>query len=343
MLWSALGFGATNLIQANAGTSIPLLYFADFIDGITSCMLPLCQAYVADCSLPEDRAVNLGIFQGMSAAGAFILAFPIAGILGAKYGPRFTLMIAAGIQALNAAIIILFTPESNTSADKSRGIDWKRSNPIGGLVRLFGGSKILRVASMVYLLASLARTSLDSQFPNYTNIRFGWTQAQSGPVLVLVGLMLAVAPPVIVPRIGLNNSITFGLFVFALGLIMAGLVPTSGLFVASIGVVAVGCVCLPANQALLANLAPPGERGALLGAVGSLNELMAGIGSTLYASLLAAFATNSTPENPSPLSVHLPGMQFIVAGAILLIAWSIALPGLSSSRSAQDNDDKPAL
>ena len=35
----------------------------------------------------------------MIVAAAFILAFPVGGILGAKYGPRLPLFIAAAIQA----------------------------------------------------------------------------------------------------------------------------------------------------------------------------------------------------------------------------------------------------
>eukprot|EP00966_Prymnesium_polylepis_P233216 5393542-Prymnesium_polylepis.1 len=88
MVWSALGFGLTNLIQATTHNSIGLLYLADFVDGCSSCMTPICQAYVVDCSPAEKRAQNLGIFQGLSIGCAFILAFPIGGILGAKYGPR---------------------------------------------------------------------------------------------------------------------------------------------------------------------------------------------------------------------------------------------------------------
>jgi DHA1 family tetracycline resistance protein-like MFS transporter len=327
MAWSAFGFMITNLIQANARTSVAALYFADFVDGCSSCMLPLCQAYVADCSLPSNLATNLGIFQGISAAGAFIFAFPIGGLLGAKYGPRLPLLIAAAMQAINAAIIIFVTPESNPS-NHNKKIDLREASPIGGLVRLFGRSHLLRITSTVYLLASLARSSLDAQFPNYTNLRFGWTQAQSGPVLVLVGLMLAVGPRILVPRLGLRNSILSGLLIFAMGLTGSGLSPTPGGFVASIGVVAIGCVCLPALQALLANLAPPGERGALLGAVGSLNELTGGIGSTLYASILALFTSDIAP-------LPIPGMHFLLAASLLLVAWGIALPGFLAHK-----DDK---
>lgn len=66
MIWSALGFMVTNLIQATTKSSVPLLYLADFVDGCSSCMLPLCQAYISDVSPPDKMAVNLGIFQGLS-------------------------------------------------------------------------------------------------------------------------------------------------------------------------------------------------------------------------------------------------------------------------------------
>ena len=77
MAWSAIGFALTNYLQAVAITlgknpsthhlAIPLVYVAKLIDGCSSCMLPLCQAYVTDCTPNEDQlATNLGIFSGLS-------------------------------------------------------------------------------------------------------------------------------------------------------------------------------------------------------------------------------------------------------------------------------------
>jgi MFS family permease len=90
IVWSSFGFAITNLLQAfvassslfflssgsggghghgqsssSTGIRISLLYLADFIDGCSSCMTPVCQAYVADCSYGSSNlASNLGIFQG---------------------------------------------------------------------------------------------------------------------------------------------------------------------------------------------------------------------------------------------------------------------------------------
>lgn len=320
MAWSALGFMATNLIQAHTKSSIWMLYLADFVDGCSSCMLPLCQAYITDVSDPNKLAVNLGIFQGLSAGGAFIFAFPIGGLLGSKFGPRLPLLIAAGAQLLNALIILFITPESNKT--KKKELDLRQANPISGLKKLFGGAPILRTAALAYFFSSLARCSLDAQFTNYSNIRFGWTQAQAGPVLVLVGLMLAIAPRVFISYFGLQKAILTGLLVFSLGLTGAGLAPTPGAFIFAIFIVSIGCMCLPAVQSVMANLANVGERGALLGAVGSLTELTGAIGSTMYASLLAKFTADD-----APFGGKMPGGHFIVGSLLLMVAWGIAVQG----------------
>ena len=156
------------------------------MDARVACYLSV--KLITDVSEPGRLAGNLGIFQGLSAGGAFIFAFPIGGVLGSKYGPRLPLYIAAGLQLLNAMIILFITPESNKPM-KTKKLDLREVNPIGGLRKLFANAPILRTAAMIYFLLSLARCSLDAQFTNYSNIRFGWTQAQAGPVLVLVGIM----------------------------------------------------------------------------------------------------------------------------------------------------------
>lgn len=381
--WSAFGFAITNLLQAFAGEapggglcSKALLYLADLVDGCSSCMAPVCQAYVADCtaaalasssSSRASLASNLGIFQGISIGGAFIFAFPIGGLLGAKCGPRLPILMAAGFQFVNGLIAMFLTPESNAAVagsdnkNTNKSILFSEVNPITGLQKLFGigpsssgfasapsARGLLRVASLTYFFLSMARGALDAQFVNYSNLRFGWTQAQSGPVLVMTGIMLAILPRVLVPVLGLKRSINYGLLVYALGLTCAGLASTSASFVASIAVVAIGCVSIPASQALLANLAPKGESGALLGAVGSLTELTGAIGSSLYATLLASFTVPSvgnasgTADGASassilPRGLEVPGMHFLVGATFCLIGWMISAPGLNRNR------DHPAL
>jgi len=357
--WSSFGFAITNLVQAFAGrapttgASKTLLYLADLVDGCSSCMSPVCQAYVADCSgsgAGSSLASNLGIFQGISIGGAFVFAFPIGGLLGAKFGPRLPILMAAGFQVLNGLLAIFVTPESNNPQNRiHKKILFSDVNPITGLQKLFGiGSKsfgssigssnsrsLLRTASLTYLCLSMARGALDAQFVNYSNIRFGWTQAQAGPVLVMTGLMLAIVPRILIPLLGMQRAINGGILVVGLGLSSAGLVAKSAQFVGSIGIVSIGFVAIPALMALLANLAPPGQSGALLGAVGSMSELSGAISSSMYATLLATFATTTTASTSTGMLStiqsalpDIPGMHFLVGASFCLLGWAVSSRGL---------------
>lgn len=326
MAWSAGGFLITNLLQARTKSSPAMLYLADFVDGCSSCMTPVCQAFIADVSDSSQLAGNLGIFQGLSVGGAFILAFPIGGVLGAKFGPRLPLLIAAGIQAVNLLVILLLTPES--LEQKNTQIDLKQSNPLNGMKKLFFNAPLLRTVSLAYFLSSLARCSLDAQFSNYSNIRFGWTQAQSGPVLVLVGIMLAIIPRFFISRFGVQQAILVGLLTFSLGLTCSALAPSPSLFVLSIAIVSFGCMSLPALQSVVATLASPGEKGVVLGALGATMELTGAIGSTAYAAVLSKFAG----ESPL-LGGKLPGAHFLVGALLLLFAYGISLRGLIANKN----------
>jgi len=253
---------------------------------------------------------------------------------------------------------------------KNKRITFAEVNPITGLQKLFGigignnggnnggssssGSRntnsLLRIASMTYFCSNLARSSLDAQFVNYSNIRFGWTQAQSGPVLVMVGLMLAIIPRLVVPLLGLTKSINYGLFIYMIGLACAGVSESSSQFIGSIFVISIGTVCLPALTALLAGLSPPGEAGALIGAVGSLNELTGAIGSSMYATILALFATSTTASTATATSTtmnrninnnnillkylpNIPGMHFLVGSLLCFIGWFISIYGLHKNKN----------
>ncbi len=327
MQWSALGFGLTNLMQAATRKGAATLYLADLIDGCSSCMTPICQAYVADCSPPEKRATNLGIFQGLSIGIAFVFAFPIGGILGAKLGPRVPMLVAAAIQLLNFLIITFLTPESHPAPRRKLALDPREANPAGLLAGLFTKGALLRGMAISWFLLSLARCALD-EFVNYTARRFGWTQEQAGPVMVLVGTSVAIAPRLLVPLLGMRLAILAGLLVFGVGLSVVALAPTPMSFMMGILVVSVGTVCMPSLQAFITNMAQPEERGAVLGALGSVEMLTAAIGSTMYSSILA-YAVSETNR------LQLPGLHFLVAAALVLLGLGVGAVSLNLPEAQQ--------
>ena len=74
--------------------------------------------------------------------------------------------------------------------------------------------------------------------------------------------MLAVAPRLVVPRLGIGRSVLYGSLLFAAGQLATAFAPTPAAFVLAIFVSAVGCACIPALVAIIAEQGGPGERGA---------------------------------------------------------------------------------
>ena len=244
---SALGYATTVLVQARA-TKVAHFFAADAIDGLTSCMNAVCAAFVADATAQDSgaaRAAALGVFQGLSVGGAFIVGFPMAAILskGGKY--RKPMYLAASLQLLNAFLALFVTPES---APKSKGIKWDEANPISSLgqLDLFKASTPLKKTAIAFSLVWLGNLALNACFVPYVDAKFGWGPQQSGPLLVVVGLMLAVVPKLVVPRLGVVGAANFGCLVYALGFICAALAPTGPQYVAAIVVCGFGAVAVPA-------------------------------------------------------------------------------------------------
>jgi DHA1 family tetracycline resistance protein-like MFS transporter len=140
---------------------------------------------------------------------------------------------------------------------------------------------------------------------------------------VLVGLMLAIAPRLVVPRLGIGRSIFYGTMLFAAGQLATAFASTPASFVLAIFASAVGCACIPALVAIIAEQGGEGERGALLGGLGSLTELCGALGNPLYSQLFAYFISDAAP-------LKLPGAQFIAAALFLMMA---CVSSLSFSRT----------
>ena len=285
---SALGYATTVLVQARA-TKVAHFFAADAIDGLTSCMNAVCAAFVADATSQDSgaaRAAALGVFQGLSVGGAFIVGFPMAAVLSKGGQYRKPMYLAASLQLLNAFLALFITPES---APPSKGIKWDEANPISSLgqLDLFKKSTPLKKTAIAFSLVWLGNLALNACFVPYVDAKFGWGPQQSGPLLVVVGLMLAVVPKLVVPRLGVVGAANFGCLVYALGFICAALAPTGPRYVAAIVVCGFGAVAVPALTSIVAGAADRNSKGAVLGGLQTLQELASAAGYPLYGRLLA--------------------------------------------------------
>ncbi|EOD39992.1 hypothetical protein EMIHUDRAFT_223212 [Emiliania huxleyi CCMP1516] len=215
-------------------------------------------AYVADVSPPERRAINLGIFQGVSAPSS-----------------SASRSLRSSTQSVLNFVVIALLARTKTR------LDLRAANPIGAraLRRLFCSTPLLRRSAAAFALLWLGNMCINSQFGNYANHLFKWGPQDSAPILVLIGLMIGVAPAALIPRLGLRTSMQTGGAVYAVGLLAIAFART-----------------------------PAALRGALLGALETLQDLCDTLAFSGYGRLFAA-----SIEPPAKL----PGAVFLVAAALL--------------------------
>lgn len=142
-----------------------------------------------------------------------------------------------------------------------------------------------------------------------------------GISLGFIGTLLTIVQAgllrIVIPKLGLPNSILTGLFFLTLALPLIGLVSSSWmLFTASVLYVC-GGIGGPAIQSLISNLTPLNEQGQIQGGIASVISLTAIFGPLMMSNLFSFFTKENTP-------VYFPGAPFIMGGMLTLAAFFTA-------------------
>ena len=144
LAYSALGFAITCYLQAQCTSSTAILYLADFVDGISSCMSGVCQAYVIDASPPTAAPSTLASSRA-SPSPARSSSASRRRRRSRQVGPARASYAAAGVGFLNFLIALLLTPESLPPAQREgKKLDLASANPLGALRLLFGRTGLMR-------------------------------------------------------------------------------------------------------------------------------------------------------------------------------------------------------
>jgi MFS transporter, DHA1 family, tetracycline resistance protein len=325
LLVSLLGAGLDYLLMAFA-PDLKWLFVGRVISGITGANIAAANAYIADVSPPEERAKNFGLIGACFGVG-FIIGPALGGVLG-EYGLRVPFMAAAVLNLCNTLYGFFVLPES-LAPENRRPFDWSRINPLASL-RALGRFPVVLGLTATIALERLAHNSLPSTWVLFTTYRFGWTEAQNGLSLALVGLMFGLVQGGLagkfVAKFGERRALLFGLSVGALGFLLYGLATQGWMLYAIIAATSIGGVAGPALMSMITRLVPASEQGALQGALSSVQSLAAIAGPLMATSLFGYFTSPHAP-------VHLPGAAFLVS-AIL-----VALGVLLAARSAQVSEE----
>jgi MFS transporter, DHA1 family, tetracycline resistance protein len=278
----ALGFFVTA-----AATALWMIVVVRLFSGAMQANIAVANAYVADITPPEDRARRFGVLGAMFGIG-FILGPVLGGWLGA-IDLRYPFIVAGVLALINTVYGVFVLPES-LPLDKRRVFDWQRANPLAslrGLAQLQGVGPLVATIA----LSGLAQFTLYTTWVLYTHFKFGWGPAQVGTSLFVVGLMAALVQGVLLKhmlaRFSPRKLAAFGLAAGALTYLGYALAPTGEVIYAVIVVGALlGGAAPAAMQSIVSNSAGAREQGQTMGAVASLNSLMAVVAPVLGTALL---------------------------------------------------------
>ncbi len=316
ILLSNLGLGLNGMLLALA-PDLGWLFVARLVSGATAASFSSAAAYIADITPPEKRAARFGLVS--VAFGFGFITGPVAGGLLGSVNPRLPFWVAAGLSLVNFLFGYFVLPESLPPERRSR-FDWRRANPVGAL-RLLRSRPGLTSMASVQFLGLVAQNALPTITVLYALNRYGFSLRQLSVLLGAMGISSALVGGVltgpVVRFLGERWALLAGLGFGAAGFAGMGLATTPALFMLAIPVLALRGLADPALTALMTRRVLANEQGALQGASSSLLGIAGLFAPAIYTESYAVFAV---PR----LGWAVPGMPFLIAGSMLLVAAVLA-------------------
>ncbi len=278
----ALSFFVTALAQA-----LWVLILVRFFSGAMQSNLSVANAYVADITEPAQRAKRFGLLGAMFGLG-FILGPVMGGVLGAV-DLRLPFVVAGTLALVNLLYGWYVLPES-LPPSRRRPLVWRTAlNPLSALTALG------RLAGIGLLVAVVACTAL-SQFilytswVLYTSFKFGWGPLENGWSLFAVGVMSALVQGLLLGRLLKRFSpqrlAVAGLVSSTLAYLAWGVVTEGWMMYAVIFCNILGFTVSASLQSIISGAADATTQGRTMGAVSSLQSLMAVVAPVISAPLL---------------------------------------------------------
>ena len=314
ILVGLLGSGASYLMMAYAH-SMALVFAARVLGGIAGANVSTAQAYIADVTTPENRAKGMGLIGAAFGLG-FIFGPAIGGVL-SRWGAATPMYFAALLSLANFIAAWFLLPESRRGSGRA---------PATGrmaLVRHALARPELALLLSLFFIVTSAFSGFEATFALYAERRFGFTALSIGYVFAFIGVVLSTVQGLLVgravKRFGERRVVPFAVAAIGLGL---ALVPVAGsipVLLAVLGLLAAGMGFNgPSLTAMISKLAAADEQGGMLGLAQSLSALGRIVGPAWGGFLFDRFGI---------------GVPYLSAAVIMVVAFAVAMAGLSRSRA----------
>lgn len=315
-----IGFAglALSFFVTAAATALWMLVVVRLFSGAMQANIAVANAYVADITPAEDRARRFGQLGAMFGIG-FVLGPAVGGWLG-SHDVRWPFILAGCMAVVNWCYGFFVLPES-LPLDRRSPFDWKKANPVTalrGLAALKGVGALVAVIA----LSSLAQFMLHMTWVLYTKFRFGWGPLEVSRSLLVVGLVSVLSQGVLLKpllaRFGPQRLAVISMTSASLAYLGFGLATEAWMMYVIIGMNLLGGVAASALQSIISNAAPANQQGKAMGAVSSLNSLMAVLAPVVGLTLLGEVSH-------LPAGATLMGLPFFTCAALQAAAMLITL------------------
>jgi len=329
LLLSIIGTGIGFLVLGFAQT-LPMLFAGRILDGITGGNISTAQAYVADVTTKEDRAMGMGMIGAAFGVG-FVFGPMIGGIL-SRWGIEVPFLFAAGLAFVNAVLLYFRLPETVTA---QRPVE-NRAAQGRGFAQLINALKQPRLPLVltIYFLSIVAFSIMVTGFSLYTMFRFGYDAQHTGYLFAFVGVIAIIIQGGLIGRLvkrfGELPLIISGCFCMAVSLFAVPFVgpAAGGLAGLLIGgaVLSIGnSLATPVLTSVASNTAAPEQQGTIMGVTQSAASLARAVGPSLTALLIASPIAHMGADGvPHYMSDHSLFVTFWTGAAIMLVALFLA-------------------
>lgn len=251
LLVSVLIYGCDLVLMALA-PSLAWLFVGRLMSGATAATFATANAFIADVSTEKDRSANFGLM-----GAAFGLGFIIGPVLGGWLGEvhvRLPFVVAAAVAFANLIFGWLVLPETVTDATR-RPFDWKRANPVGGLIAVSRHPTVLGVL-FAFFLMQFSHSAFPAVWAFFTQEKFGWGEGATGTSLAFVGVTAALVQGGLVrkvmPKLGEVRAVLIGLSCSMVAIMGYALGTPSGAWIYFwIMIGSIGGFVMPGMQAIM--------------------------------------------------------------------------------------------
>ncbi len=297
LVWSIVA-SALGMVFLGLGQSLPAIFLARLWSGTATANIAVAQAYIADVTLPGERAKGMGII-GMGFGLGFMIGPFIGGELGRFHviGHQGTLpaFVSAGLSVINVFFALRYLPESlprEKRAQQHRKLSLVDFQALRNAGRYPGVALILLIAfNSIFWFAGV-----QAIFRLITLDAFKMGIAGTGRVMGLVGLIAVIVQGGLIGRLsrrfGEVRLLAAALVLMATGFALQGLSVSVGvpLFLVACSVGAVGTALhMPSVSSYISRRVGPDSQGATLGLMQSAGALARATGPLAWGLLYDGF------------------------------------------------------